>query len=186
MPAVSTLYHDRHRAALSYTVRAVSYWNCATSIARPLSVISTLQTPSSNHSSAQLVCILCIILSMRNANRSRPPSHWCTIVEAALKLAKLQNVPIPVLCNLPNPVGHDLSRPRKCQFPLPIRTFPRGNVNHRVFVRCSSCKDKSNNSMPGRACCPVACYGLLQPVDTLLSIVYNQLRSEDPSVTPLL
>jgi hypothetical protein len=158
MPAVSTLYHDAHRAALSYTVRAVSYWNCATSIARPLCVISTLHTPSPVQSSAQLACILCITLSIRNANRSRPPSHWCTIVEAALKLAKLQNVPIPVLCNLPNPVRHDLSRPHKCQFPLPIRTFPRGNVYRRDFVRCSSCKDKSINQC---RFVPVAHYGLL-------------------------
>jgi hypothetical protein len=112
--------------------------------------------------SSSILCttryILCITLSIRNANRSRPPSHWCASVEAALKLAKLQNVPIPVLCNLPNPVRHDLSRPHKCQFPLPIRTFPRGNVYRRDFVRCSSCKDKSINQC---RFVPVAHYGLL-------------------------
>jgi hypothetical protein len=89
MPAVSTLYHDRHRAALSYTVRAVSYWNCATSTRCACQRRDINPAPPvSSQPSAQLVCTLCIIHSMRNANHLRPTSHWCTSVKAALKLAK--------------------------------------------------------------------------------------------------
>ena len=60
--------------------------------------------PFSRQPYAQLVCTLCITLSMRNANHPPTPSHWCTSVKAALKLAKR---PIPVPRNFPNPAGHD-------------------------------------------------------------------------------
>jgi hypothetical protein len=129
--------------------------------------ISTLQPPFSSQPSAQLVCTLCIILSMRNANHSSPTSHWCTSVKAALKLAKLQNVVYTCPLQSSQSGRTRLSRPRKCQFPLAIRILPRGNVTHRVFDRYSSCKEKSITR------CPLADSGLLQPVDMLLTFLRN-------------